>query len=179
VVYILPKLKGFCYLAKQDFVMLQPATENDAAYFYELYMHPAINPYLLYDPMPEEEFFPIFNELLDKKVLYVFKAGDIAAGMCKLVPQYHRNAHMLYVGGLAVHPEHQGKGYGLQLMNDIISFADQKGIIRIELSTAVGNSAAIRLYERAGFVIEGRLRNYTWFKNENRYIDEFIMSRIA
>jgi RimJ/RimL family protein N-acetyltransferase len=34
------------------------------------------------------------------------------------------------------------------------------------------------LYERAGFEIEGRLKNYSFLKSENRYIDEYVMGLI-
>ena len=168
----------FCYLARQVFQMLQPATLQDAAYFYSLYMHPAINPYLLYDPMPEKDFQPVFEDLIQKGVLYIFIADGIAAGMCKIIPHAYRNAHMMYLGGVAIHPDHGGKGYGYTMMQEIIQFARDKGLRRIELSTSVENAVAIRLYERVGFAIEGRLRNYTWFKDEDRFLDEFIMSWI-
>ncbi|ULQ51898.1 GNAT family N-acetyltransferase [Flavihumibacter fluvii] len=158
--------------------MLQPATKEDTRFFFSLYMHPAINPYLLYDPMTEDEFQPIFDDLLAKGVLYKFQADGVDVGMCKLVPQYHRNAHSLYLGGVAIHPGYTGKGYGLRMMGEIISLAREKRLKRIELSTAIDNTAAIRLYERAGFAIEGRMRNYTWLKNEDRFVDEYLMSWI-
>lgn len=160
------------------FYMLQQATQEDAGFFFSLYMHPAINPYLLYDPMPEADFQHIFNELRGKGVLYKYVAEGICFGMCKLVPQYYRNAHIMYIGGVAIDPRHTGKGQGQQMMREIIELAREKGFRRLELSVAVENTAAIRLYERVGFVIEGRLRNYTWLKLEQRYLDEFMMSWI-
>ncbi|MBZ5857507.1 GNAT family N-acetyltransferase [Flavihumibacter profundi] len=141
-------------------------------------MHPAINPYLLYDPMPLPDFAPIFSDLLDKSVLYKFIVEGRAAGMCKLVHQYFRNAHTIYLGGVAIHPDFTGKGYGLQMLQEIIAYAVGKGCRRIELSTGITNEKAIRLYERVGFVKEGVLRNYTWFKNEDRFLDEIMMSWI-
>ncbi|ULQ55785.1 GNAT family N-acetyltransferase [Flavihumibacter rivuli] len=155
---------------------LRPAEATDFNFFYELYMHPDVNPYLLYEWMGEEEFRPVWQELMDKQVLYVLEAGSEPVGMCKLVPQYHRNSHMVYLGGVAIHPDHGGKGYGKSLMEAIIQKAKANGIKRIELSTAVDNERAIRLYERSGFQIEGRLRNYTWLKSEERFIDEYLMS---
>ena len=173
-----PKLKGFCYLATQVFSMLVPATREDAGFFFSLYMHPVINPYLLYDPMPEADFQPIFNDLLAKGVLYKFVVDGVSTGMCKLVPQFYRNAHTIYIGGVAIDPGHTGKGHGQQMMQEILELAREKGFRRLELSVAVENTPAIRLYERVGFVIEGRLRNFTWLKLEQRYLDEFMMSWI-
>lgn len=159
--------------------MLKPATSEDLDFFYELYMHPTVNPYLLYEYMDLDAFIPIFHDLLQKQVLYVFLVDGRPTGMCKIVPQFHRNAHMLYLGGVAIHPAFSGKGFGLMMMQEIIAYARSAKIRRIELSTATTNTVAIRLYERAGFVIEGRLRDYTWYRNEDRYIDEYMMSWIA
>ena len=49
-------------------------------------MHPAINPYLLYEQMDAIEFRPIFESLLKQEVLYVYYADDVPAGMFKPVP---------------------------------------------------------------------------------------------
>ena len=39
------------------------ATSEDFDLIYGLYMHPAINPYLLYEQMEKGEFQPIFDDL--------------------------------------------------------------------------------------------------------------------
>jgi putative acetyltransferase len=99
--------------------------------------------------------------------------------MCKLVPQQHRNAHVLYLGGVAVHPFFAGKGEGIKMMQDIIDYAKQKGFLRIELSVASINEKAIRLYEKAGFVKEGVLKKFTYLKNENKFLDEVMMAYLV
>jgi L-phenylalanine/L-methionine N-acetyltransferase len=66
--------------------MTRPATVADFAFFYRLYMHPQINPFLLYEPMSEAEFEPIFADLLERKVLYVFEDEGKNTGMFKLEP---------------------------------------------------------------------------------------------
>ncbi|MBS4063952.1 MAG: GNAT family N-acetyltransferase [Chitinophagaceae bacterium] len=156
--------------------MIRKATAADFDFIFELYMHPLINPWLLYEPMEQQRFQPIFEELLNKKVLFVFEADGTGAGMCKLVPFEHRTSHILYVGGIAVHPSFAGKGYGLLLMEEIKTKAAAEGFKRLELSVATVNDKAIRMYERCGFVKEGVLRNYTFLKAENRYLDEQVMS---
>jgi RimJ/RimL family protein N-acetyltransferase len=159
--------------------MLLPAAPSDLQFFHSLYMHPEINPFLLYDPMLISEFESIYNDLLQKSVLYKYSSERKDIGMCKLVPQYHRNAHIVYLGGVAVDPSYGGKGHGLKMLQEIISLTEDRGFKRIELSTANFNEKAIRLYEKAGFVREGILRNYTWMKAENRFFDEVLMSRIS
>jgi L-phenylalanine/L-methionine N-acetyltransferase len=156
--------------------MIRKITIADFDFIYALYMHPEVNPYLSYEMMDENDFWPIFNELLEKDIIYIFEEEGKAVGMFKFIPLLHRNSHMAYLGGVAIHPVYSGKGYGNKMMEEIIALGKQLGLVRIELSTATINNKAIRLYEKAGFEKEGVLRKYTYFKNEGKYWDEAIMS---
>jgi putative acetyltransferase len=158
--------------------MIRKITANDFYFIYQLYMHPVTNPWLLYEMMDKGSFQPIFDDLLAKDIIYIYGEGGVDIGMFKLIHQQHRNAHMAYLGGLAIHPDYAGKGYGLKMMKEIIELGKQMKLVRIELSTATINERAIRLYEKAGFEKEGILRKYTWLKPENKYIDEVMMSYI-
>lgn len=158
--------------------MIRKITAGDFEYIYQLYMHPVTNPWLLYEMMDKDAFQSIFDDLLAKDIIYIYNEEGVDIGMFKFIHQQHRNAHMAYLGGLAIHPDYAGKGYGQKMMQDIIALGKQLHLARIELSTATINEKAIRLYEKAGFEKEGILRKYTWFKNENRFIDEVMMSII-
>lgn len=141
-------------------------------------MHPEVNPYLLYEMMEEETFRPIFEDLIKDEVLFLYKTGLENIGMCKLIRQKFRNEHILYVGGLAIYPDHFGKGFGKKMMQEIIDFCKNKGVSRIELSVAAHNEKAIKLYENVGFTKEGVLKNYTYLKSEDQFIDEILMSNL-
>jgi ribosomal protein S18 acetylase RimI-like enzyme len=158
--------------------MVQPASLQDFDFFYELYMHPAINPYLLYENMSAAEFRPIFDSLLNQEALFVYYADAVPAGMFKLIPQKYRNDHIIYLGGLAIVPAFSGRGQGHKMMNEIIAFARESGFLRIELSVASTNDKAIQLYEKVGFQKEGLLKKYTHLKSEQRFIDEFMMALV-
>jgi putative acetyltransferase len=156
--------------------MIRKAKTEDFDFIYELFMHPQINPFMLYEQMDRNSFLPVFMELITKEVLYVFEDDSIPTGMCKLVPQQHRNTHVLYLGSVAVHPFFAGKGEGLKMIHEIIEYAGQNDFLRIELSVAAVNAKAIRLYEKAGFVKEGLLKNFTFLKSENKFLDEVMMA---
>lgn len=66
--------------------------------------------------------------------------------------------HVLTDLTIAVHPSVQGRGIGSRLFADFIASAGNVSppIKRIELMVRSGNANAIRLYERLGFVQEGR-----------------------
>ena len=156
--------------------MIRKALPTDFNFIYTLYMHPQVNPYLLYEQMPEIEFEPIYQKLLDAEIKYVFEENGTVKGMFKLVPQHYRSDHVVYLGGLAVSPAFGREGTGSRMLGEIIDFAKQRSYLRIELSVATYNARAIKLYERHGFQQEGVLRKLTHLKSENRFIDEILMS---
>jgi L-phenylalanine/L-methionine N-acetyltransferase len=156
--------------------MIRRATAVDFNFVYQLYMHPQVNPFLLYEPMDAESFRPIYDELLQKGVKYIYASNGVSTGMFKWVPLTYRSSHIAYLGGLAIHPSYAGKGHGLKMMEEIIQFGKQQGFLRIELSAAVINEKAVHLYEKAGFEKEGILKKYTHMKKENVFLDEVMMA---
>lgn len=158
--------------------MLEKAKLDDFSYIYNLYMHPEVNPYLLYEMMGQITFRPIFEDLIKEEVLFLYKNGLENIGMCKLIRQKYRNEHILYLGGLAIHPDYFGKGFGKKMMQEIIDFCKNNGVSRIELSVAIHNEKAIQLYEDVGFTKEGVLKNYTYLKSKDQFIDEILMSNL-
>jgi putative acetyltransferase len=141
-------------------------------------MHPLVNPYLLYENMDAESFKPIFENLLQQQIIFIYQSNGQPTGMFKLIPNQHRSDHIVYLGGLAIDPAFAGRGEGQKMMHNIIDFAKGRGFLRIELSVAISNERAIRLYERVGFQKEGLLKKYTHLKSEQRFIDEVIMALV-
>lgn len=158
--------------------MNRKATLADFDFVYEMYMHPIINPHLLYEKMNVEDFKPIFEKLILAGILYIFFDEENTLGMFKLIPHTYRSAHIVYLGSFAIHPTYAGKGQGLKMLNEIITYAKANKFKRIELSAGVQNAKAIALYKKAGFEEEGILKKYTYFTSEDRYIDEMMMSYI-
>ena len=79
--------------------------------------------------------------------------------------------------GMATHDDVQGRGVGSALMDAMLDLADNwLNLRRIELSVYTDNAAAIRLYEKFGFVIEGTARQYAFRNGE--YVDVYMMARL-
>jgi ribosomal protein S18 acetylase RimI-like enzyme len=156
-------------------MVLTKATDKDFLFIYQLYMHPTINPYLMYEPMDENTFIPIFNNLIQQDILYICNLHDEQVGMCKLIPLPYRSAHGVYCGSVAIHPNYMGKGLGKKMMQQVVKHAIELGFKRIELSVAVENIKAIELYKSVGFYNVGLLKNYTFLQLQNRYVDEWMM----
>lgn len=97
------------------------------------------------------------------------------AGMHRASPR-PRRAHVWHLG-IAVADSWQGQGIGTRLMETLIDLADQwLGALRIELTVYCDNAHAIALYERFGFVIEGRHPAYSL--REGEYVDTYSMGRL-
>ncbi len=156
--------------------MIRKATQDDFDFIYELHIQPQVNRFLFYEIMRAEEFKPIFNELLRQGILYVYEEDNILKGMFKLVPKEHRASHIVFLGGIAIHPSFSGKGCGQRMLNEIILLGKERGFLRMELGVSTINTKAIHLYEKAGFKKEGLLKKYIYLKNENLFLDDILMA---
>jgi ribosomal protein S18 acetylase RimI-like enzyme len=61
----------------------------------------------------------------------------------------------LYIRSMAVHPAARGQGIGTRLLRTVEEFATPQGYRRLVLTTTPFLTAAIRLYEQAGFRFTG------------------------
>lgn len=71
--------------------------------------------------------------------------------------------------------ELRGTGLAKRLLDTVVEQASQDGIMQLELHVRAENAAAIRFYEREGFVEIGRIPAATIF--EGREVDELLMCR--
>lgn len=158
--------------------MISMATAEDFPFLHRLYMHPATNPWLLYEVQPMEAFMPELRMLTERQMLYIYSRDGVTLGMFKLQPMKHRNSHIVYLGGVAIDPDHAGRGHGTDMIRSAVALARSRGFRRMELTVATSNVRAIGVYERAGFKFEGVLRDYSYLASEGRYIDEQVMGLI-
>jgi putative acetyltransferase len=87
-----------------------------------------------------------------------------------------RRRHVGYIG-MAVRDDWQGKGVGTALMAAIVDLADNwLGYRRLELTVYTDNGAAVALYRKFGFELEGTLRDYSYRNGE--YVDAYTMARL-
>lgn len=87
-----------------------------------------------------------------------------------------RRAHSAGIG-MFVRDDWQGKGVGTALMAAAIDLADNwMGLIRLELTVWTDNAAAIHLYRKFGFEVEGTHRAYAL--RMGQYTDALAMARL-
>ena len=87
-----------------------------------------------------------------------------------------RRVHAANIG-MAVHDNWVGRGIGTALLRAAIDLADNwLGLRRLELTVYPDNARAIALYERFGFTVEGRHRDYAM--RDGVYVDALAMARL-
>lgn len=67
-----------------------------------------------------------------------------------------------WIGGFGVAPEQRGKGHAAALLDALIENARLRGCTTMQLEVLDNNTAAIAVYERAGFRRIRRLRSFEW-----------------
>lgn len=87
-----------------------------------------------------------------------------------------RRSHVGAIG-MGVDERYHGQGVGRALMAALVDLADNwYGLSRIELEVFTDNIAAVHLYKRFGFEIEGTLRGLLY--REGAYPDAYAMARV-
>jgi ribosomal protein S18 acetylase RimI-like enzyme len=107
----------------------------------------------------------------------VAESGGAVVGYVHLGPPtpVPSNRHVLMVRGLAVDPARRGEGIARRLVDAAVREARARRARRITLRVLAPNAAARGLYEAAGFVVEGVLREE--FLLDGRYVDDVLMAR--
>lgn len=160
-------------------LQIRRAEPDDYAAVYEMFSKPKAYAGTLQLPYPSREQWR--QQLAETSKGYynlVAVAGDRVVGMVSVetFPNRPRRKHVGAIG-ICVHDDWQGKGIGTALMRAIIDLADNwLNLRRLELEVYADKEAAISLYERMGFEVEGTLRQHA-FRN-GQYVDSKMMGRL-
>jgi RimJ/RimL family protein N-acetyltransferase len=140
-----------------------------------------------FDEITDDYISTIIMNALKTGYLFVAEyKGNIIGSMhtYALGPQVF--AHTLGEITIVVHSEFQGKGIGSKLIGALLNEVQnyRPDILRVELSAHESNINAIKLYEKLGFVREGRLENrvkglygfeadilMAWFNKKFKFIE--------
>ena len=89
-------------------------------------------------------------------------------------PTRPRRRHVGQIG-MAVRDDWQSKGVGTALMQAAVDLADRwLQLRRLELNVYTDNAAAIRLYEKFGFTIEGTMVEFAF--RDGGFVDAYLMA---
>jgi ribosomal protein S18 acetylase RimI-like enzyme len=120
---------------------------------------------------------PFFGERTRPEDVLVAEDGDAVAGYVQLgrATPLASNDHVVAITGLAIGPAHRRRGIAGLLLDAAVATARARGARRLTLRVLAPNAPARALYERAGFVVEGVLREE--FLLAGRYVDDVLMAR--
>ena len=87
---------------------------------------------------------------------------------------HNRSAHL----GISLRPAFRGKHLGTDIVRVLCRYGFAvRGLHRLQVDTLADNDAMIGAATRAGFVLEGTLRQAAWV--DGSFADEVILSRLA
>ena len=166
-------------MTKASAITIRRATAADAADVTSIYQGPAAMAGTFQLPYPAESTWAerLANPAPGTWLLAAEVEGRVV-GLAGLHgnPGVARRNHAASIG-IGVHDAWQGRGVGTALMRAIVDLADNwLNVLRLELSVYGDNEAARRLYERFGFVEEGRFRAYAYRNGE--FVDAIAMARV-
>ncbi len=162
-------------------LVVRRARPADAADFARMMGEPEVYSNLMQLPLPSEDAWRARLESFagagrDDLQLVAEVDGRVVGslGLHPLAQTRRRHAAML---GISVERAHQRRGVGSALLRTACDYADGwAGILRIELTVFSDNAAAIALYRRFGFRLEGTHRAYAL--RDGVYADVDAMARL-
>ena len=160
-------------------LQIRRAEPDDYSAVYEMFSGPKVFAGTLQLPYPSrEQWRQRLVETPESLYNLVAVVGDRIVGMVSVetFPNKPRRRHAGAIG-ICVHEDWHGKGVGTALMRAIVDLADNwLNLTRLELEVYADNDAAISLYERMGFEVEGTLRQHAF--RDGQYVDSKIMARL-
>lgn len=162
-------------------IAIRRASIRDAAAFARIMGDPAVYPGLMQLPFTDEDTWRarLAENATPGKTDLPLAAelnGEVVgtAGLHPVGPALRRR-HALMLG-ISVLPQAQRQGVGSALMAAMCDYADNwSGALRLELTVYCDNAAAIHLYRKFGFEIEGTFRGYAM--RNGQYVDAHAMAR--
>lgn len=159
-------------------IRIRHAEPGDYAAIQQIYAGPKAYAGTLQLPFPALE---LWQKRLNEKPegFYHLVAeidGEIVGQLGLQANPNPRRRHCGYLG-MGVKDSYQGQGIGSRLITSAIDLAENwLNLCRIELTVFVDNAAAVRLYQKHGFVIEGESAKFAFRNGE--YISVYHMARV-
>jgi ribosomal-protein-alanine N-acetyltransferase len=80
------------------------------------------------------------------------------------------------ITNIATHPDHRRHGAASAVLQSLIAYVKDHGVLSLHLEVRSSNSAAITLYERFGFLTDGIRKNYYKNPTENAVLMTLSLS---
>jgi L-phenylalanine/L-methionine N-acetyltransferase len=158
-------------------LVIRRATPEDAPQVLQVYQREGAYSGTLQAPHPPLKMWQERLTPGEGRVLLVAVLDQVIVGQAGLINEANpRRRHAAHLG-LAVDDRFVGQGIGSALLAELINLADNwLHVLRLELTVFTDNAAAIALYRKFGFQLEGTHRAYALRNGE--LIDVHAMARL-
>lgn len=157
---------------------IRRAEADDYEQVYEMFASAKVYEGTLQLPYPSRDYWRRrLSENVDSVYNLVAIVDERVVGMAHVATSHRPRRRHAGAIGISVQADWQGKGLGTELMRAIVDLVDNwLNLTRLELEVYADNEAAIHLYERFGFEVEGTLRQHAF--RDGRYVDSKMMGRL-
>lgn len=136
--------------------------------------------YLLMEPeevpttVKEEERFISSYDRPNRRLIVAIVDGKIVGSADCRIGSLKKTKHTASFG-VAVCKKYRNIGIGTALMDELMRWAEEKGVKKLWLSVFSDNMRAINLYKKLGFQVECIKRGQ--FRVNGKYVDEVVMAK--
>jgi RimJ/RimL family protein N-acetyltransferase len=148
-------------------VRLRAVSESDFKTFCEWWSDPEVmthqttGPIKLRQPQTDEEMFRTWSKDSDSGIAFSIELleDNMLIGECNLWGYTSKN--QCGTTAIIVGKSFWNQGYGTEALRLLVSYAfNELNLHRVQLTVNGDNARAIRAYEKVGFVVEGRAREF-------------------
>ncbi len=161
-------------------MIFREATPTGAEQLHQLMKQVEESNMMMFDPGERKTTVLLLEKRLAKKtrtsvILVAEEESKLVGYLFAVGEEINRKRHSVYIA-MGIHKKERGKRVGLKLLQKAEFWAREKNIRRIELTVIESNHAAISLYEKNGFSVEGIKRHS--LKIDGEFVNELYMSKL-
>lgn len=114
----------------------------------------------------------------DNQITLLAFLNDKIAGIVNITADQRKRVRHIGDLFIVIGKKYWNNGLGSLLLEEVVEWAQASGILRrLQLTVQTRNLAAVHLYQKHGFVIEGRQERGAYIE-EGEFIDVYLMGRL-
>ena len=126
----------------------------------------------------EMEIFLNKQASSDNQITLLAFLNDKIAGIVNITADQRKRVRHIGDLFIVIGKRYWNNGLGSLLLEEAIEWAQASGILRrLQLTVQTRNQAAVHLYQKHGFIIEGRQERGAYIE-EGKFIDVYLMGKL-
>jgi len=126
----------------------------------------------------EMELFLDKQTHLENQITLLALLNDEIAGIVNITADQRKRVRHIGDLFIVIGQKYWNNGLGSLLLEEVVEWAQASGVLRrLQLTVQTRNQAAVHLYQKYGFVIEGRQERGAYIE-EGKFIDVYLMGKL-